>query len=221
MPSTLPSRLSGVAALPDFHAASGAGSSICLLPSGGAADLLCNPRVQALSIALCNLQILLVSGNGVLHPQRCGLASQLGVQAGIPTIGVVDSLLLLPDLQLHDEKAVRAALVKQATCGNPNEQFAEEVHQRRLAFMSQSNQPLRRPLTPQPLEEARMICLQAESETLGAAVCQASMQRPVYVSVGHRVCLSTAVAVYLACSHHRIPEPLRFARIAAKQAASS
>ena len=169
------------------------------------------------------MQILLVSGNGVLHPQRCGLASQLGVQAGIPTIGVVDSLLLLPGLQLHDEKAIRAALVKQAACGNQNKQFAEEVHQRRLALLSESNQPLRRPLTPQPVEEARMICLQtlqAEPETLGAAVCQASMQRPVYVSVGHRVCLSTAVAVYLACSRHRIPEPLRFARIAAKQAAS-
>ena len=163
-----------------------------------------------------------MSGNGVLHPQRCGLASQLGVQADIPTIGVVDSLLLLPGLQLRDETAVRAALAKQATCGNQDEKFAEEVHLRRLVFLAQSDQPLRRPLTPQPMEEARTVCLQtlqAEPETLGAAVCLASMQRPVYVSVGHRVCLSTAVAVYLACSRHRIPEPLRFARMAAKQAA--
>lgn len=38
--------------------------------------------------------ILLVDGNGILHPLRCGLASQLGVALGQPTIGVAKTRLL-------------------------------------------------------------------------------------------------------------------------------
>jgi deoxyribonuclease V len=37
--------------------------------------------------------ILLVDGNGILHPYRCGLASQAGLTLGIPTIGVAKTLL--------------------------------------------------------------------------------------------------------------------------------
>ena len=33
------------------------------------------------------MQLLLVDGFGVLHPRRCGSASQLGVLAGLPTGG--------------------------------------------------------------------------------------------------------------------------------------
>src|SRR3989338_5143636 len=38
--------------------------------------------------------VLLVDGNGVLHPLRCGLASQLGVELDQPTIGVAKTRLL-------------------------------------------------------------------------------------------------------------------------------
>ena len=38
--------------------------------------------------------ILLVDGNGTLHPLRCGLASQLGVKLDQPTIGVAKTRLL-------------------------------------------------------------------------------------------------------------------------------
>ncbi|MEM4735700.1 MAG: endonuclease V [Candidatus Thorarchaeota archaeon] len=37
---------------------------------------------------------VLVDGNGVLHPRRCGLASSIGVELGAVTIGVAKSLLL-------------------------------------------------------------------------------------------------------------------------------
>ena len=38
--------------------------------------------------------ILMIDGNGILHPYRFGLASQIGVTFNIPTIGVAKSLLL-------------------------------------------------------------------------------------------------------------------------------
>lgn len=38
--------------------------------------------------------VLLVDGNGVLHPLRCGLASHLGVELDQPTIGVAKTRLL-------------------------------------------------------------------------------------------------------------------------------
>lgn len=38
-------------------------------------------------------QLCLVDGFGTLHPRGCGSASQLGVQTGLPTIGVAKTLL--------------------------------------------------------------------------------------------------------------------------------
>eukprot|EP00051_Salpingoeca_urceolata_P028455 m.5811 g.5811 ORF g.5811 m.5811 type:complete len:364 (+) comp2469_c0_seq1:639-1730(+) len=49
-----------------------------------------------------------------------------------------------------------------------------------------------------------------ERKTWGAALrVTDGASRPVYVSIGHRVSLETAIAVVMACSQHRIPEPVR------------
>ncbi len=37
--------------------------------------------------------VVMVDGTGILHPRRAGIASHLGVVAGIPTIGVTKKLL--------------------------------------------------------------------------------------------------------------------------------
>ena len=34
-------------------------------------------------------------------------------------------------------------------------------------------------------------------------------QKPVYVSIGHRISLDTALAVVRCCCIHRVPEPVR------------
>ncbi len=38
--------------------------------------------------------VLIIDGNGLLHPLRCGIASQIGVELGIPTIGVAKTRLV-------------------------------------------------------------------------------------------------------------------------------
>ncbi|MEM1586539.1 MAG: deoxyribonuclease V [Candidatus Bathyarchaeia archaeon] len=56
-------------------------------------------------------------------------------------------------------------------------------------------------------------------EVVGGAVYTKSGAKPVYISVGHRVSLESAIKIVLACTRdHRIPEPLRLAHISAENA---
>jgi len=57
-----------------------------------------------------------------------------------------------------------------------------------------------------------------EGEIIGGAVFTKLGAKPVYVSVGHKISLKTAIKIVLACSRgYRIPEPLRKAHIAAQK----
>ncbi|CAG8695159.1 3103_t:CDS:1, partial [Gigaspora rosea] len=42
-------------------------------------------------------QVVIVDGNGILHPRKFGLASHLGVLANVPTIGVGKNFLQIDD----------------------------------------------------------------------------------------------------------------------------
>src|SRR3989338_6773515 len=101
--------------------------------------------------------VLLVDGNGILHPLRCGLASHLGVELDQPTVGVAKTRLL-----------------------------GEE-------------------------DEAGNI--RVGNEIIGAEVKAKEHSKPLYISVGHRVSLQTAVdLVHKTTKHpHKFPEPLHLA----------
>ncbi|ORX59451.1 endonuclease V [Hesseltinella vesiculosa] len=61
-------------------------------------------------------QVLLVDGNGRLHPRCCGIACHLGVQVDVPTIGIGKNFLVIDDgdaLQMgRVKKEARESLAK-------------------------------------------------------------------------------------------------------------
>ena len=63
-----------------------------------------------------------------------------------------------------------------------------------------------------PVPEARgtWVPLRDGAETIGAVLRTRAGVRPVYVSIGHRVGLETAIEYVLRCSpRYRLPEPVR------------
>ncbi|MBI4329096.1 MAG: deoxyribonuclease V [Chloroflexi bacterium] len=69
---------------------------------------------------------------------------------------------------------------------------------------------------PLALERGAWLPLMDVGEVVGAAVRTRESVNPIYVSIGHRVDLETAVHWALACSsRYRIPEPTRLAHLAA------
>ncbi len=59
-------------------------------------------------------QVIMVDGNGILHPREFGLASQLGVLVDIPTLGVAKKLFQVDGLEKNDEHKDK---IKQLTRG--------------------------------------------------------------------------------------------------------
>jgi deoxyribonuclease V len=116
--------------------------------------------------------VVLCDGQGIAHPRRFGIACHLGVETGLPTVGVAKSRL----------------------CGK---------HQ------------------APGLEKGSTVPLIDSREEVGMVVRTRTGVRPVYVSVGHRVGLATAVDLVLACcTRYRLPEPIRAAdRLAGQSSA--
>ncbi len=59
-------------------------------------------------------------------------------------------------------------------------------------------------------------CLVVDGEIIGAALRTKRKAGPIYVSIGHKVDLSTAIYWILQCCHgYRLPEPCRLAHLTA------
>ncbi len=77
-------------------------------------------------IEACNLleqepEVLLIKGSGILHPQRCGIASHVGLALNLPTIGVDDKLVLgkVEQGKIMYESEIRGFEVKTREHSNP------------------------------------------------------------------------------------------------------
>jgi deoxyinosine 3'endonuclease (endonuclease V) len=180
-----------------------------------------------------DLDVLLVDGNGILHPRRFGLASAIGVECGVRTIGVAKTYHWFANtLQGHRAPCIPALAALVASQNSP----VTGTWQGRMLYPSERD--IRHvmqveQLTVLPLcmrwrpcdAKARDALSQrlgngnpGESslyvdEVLGAAVRTGKRAvNPIYVSIGHGIDLSRAVAlVYAAAREHRLPEPLRMA----------
>jgi len=105
--------------------------------------------------------LLLCDGQGIAHPRRCGLASHIGLAAGIASIGVAKTRLIGTHREPADRRGAWAPLVD-------------------------------------------------AGETIGAVLRTRAGVKPLYVSIGHRVSLATAIRFTLACcTRYRLPETTR------------
>ncbi|XP_064251981.1 endonuclease V isoform X2 [Passer domesticus] len=126
------------------------------------------------------LEVLLVDGNGLLHPRGFGTACHLGVLTDLPCIGVAKNLL-------HVDGLVR-----------------DELHKEQVRSLQRSGETF--PLTGTSGKVLGMV-LRSHSNSC----------KPLYVSVGHRVSLGTAVRLVRACCRFRVPEPIRQADIRSRE----
>ena len=63
---------------------------------------------------------------------------------------------------------------------------------------------------PEPLREGRWAPIVDGKEVIGARVVTKRGEKPVYVSIGHKVSLETAINIVIDCTRtRRIPEPAR------------
>ena len=127
-----------------------------------------SPLILAACEQLCNVpDLVLIDGQGIAHPRRCGLASHVGLFLDLPTIGCAKSIL----------------------CGR-HEPVGQEAGSHAELFDN--------------------------GELIGAALRTKPGVRPIYISVGHKIDLASALQwVTKCCRGYRVPEPTRLAHLAA------
>jgi len=123
--------------------------------------------------------VLMVDGNGLLHPRCCGTACHVGLATGLPTVGVAKNLHLIEDLGLEGERGEAARRLKESFKG-----VQAVGHQ--LPLVTQKGRVLG-----------------------AAVKTSLESKNPIYVSVGSGLSLKTAVSLVTSMSRHRIPEPIR------------
>lgn len=120
-------------------------------------------------------EVLLVDGNGLLHPRQFGSACHLGLITDMVTIGVAKNPYLFLD---HlDKQQVRQIAKDRANSLKKRGDFFE---------------------------------IENDGQVVGVGLkTGASSKNPVYVSIGHKMSLETAIRVVLSNSSFRIPEAIR------------
>ena len=127
--------------------------------------------------------VVMVDGSGVHHPRGFGCACHIGVLSGIPTIGVAKKLQKMDGM---DHSSMRQL------CDEANLAYGESV-----PLVGSSGRVWGAALR--------------SSRPPGGRQAEGSSFQPIFVSVGHGLGLSSALAITVATCKHRIPEPVRLA----------
>lgn len=123
-----------------------------------------------------------------------------------PTLSVINKLRVHPDVFLVDGHGI--------------------AHPYRLGFAAHFGLEINRPTIGvaksllcgkvEPFENQGWAPITDKGEVIGAALVTKSGQKPIYVSIGHRVSLERAINIVIDCTrNYRIPEPIRTAHIIA------
>uniref|UniRef100_A0A663M838 Endonuclease V n=1 Tax=Athene cunicularia TaxID=194338 RepID=A0A663M838_ATHCN len=159
-------------------------------------------------------QVLLVDGNGLLHPRgRTSLESpalqapRAATRDACSLVSCSDSDWLLAGFGVACHLGVLTDLPCVGVAKNllqVDGLVRDELHREQIRSLRREGDTF--PLTG------------ASGRVLGMALrsCKNS-SKPLYVSVGHRVCLQTAVRLVRSCCRYRIPEPIRQADIRSRE----
>lgn len=124
------------------------------------------PIIQRLLNTIKNKPtITLFDGNGILHPYRCGLASQCGLLLDIPTIGVAKRLLygtMKNNIVTINNEPRGYAFISSKTAKTPI--FVSPGHHISLKTSLAVVQHLCRYKIPEPLRQAHMLATNTLSE---------------------------------------------------------
>lgn len=71
----------------------------------------CELELNTINCLKSKIDLLMVDGNGVLHPRKAGEAVQLGVELEIPTIGVAKSYLKIDGMEYNNLGTSRGSYV--------------------------------------------------------------------------------------------------------------
>jgi len=173
--------------------------------------------------------LLLCDGQGLAHPRRFGLACHLGLLLDIPSIGVAKSRLIGTHAEVPDMKGAWVPLFDNPSSppvpAGVHENLVHpfggaDVHRTSAKAPPHLPQGEKEP-SPRPLSRKRERgvlydrsrgALRAQREIIGAVLRTRAGVKPVYVSVGQRISLATAIEYVMRCTtRYRLPETTRHA----------
>ena len=102
--------------------------------------------------------ILLIDGNGILHPRGCGLATHAGIHLNTPTIGVAKNLLMgevKNDMIILNDKSCGYAMFSSSRATNPL--YISPGHCVSMKTSKTVVQHLCRLKNPEPLRRAHLL----------------------------------------------------------------
>ena len=183
----------------------------------------------------CTPRVILVDGNGMLHPRKAGIACFLGVRTGVPTIGIGKNLCCVEHCWTVDgaEAAValglRDAVLATSARMAESDQVISDTRDVRFGKTKHSYDNCKDvPSMKESVDMLAATCrgyavnLQASNgKILGAAVYGHGgrangkhgkrTSNPIYVSVGHNISLGESIVLCTKLCNSRIPEPVRVA----------
>ncbi|MCR4302064.1 MAG: endonuclease V [Sulfuricaulis sp.] len=169
--------------------------------------------------------LLLCDGQGLAHPRRFGLACHLGLLLDIPSIGVAKSRLTGTNGEVPDTKGAWVPLFDHPSS---HPRLNGDVHLLPLSLQRGKGEgdfphpraPLPKGEGGEPSALARDLvhsgasrgALHAHLEIIGAVLRTRAGVQPVFVSIGHRISLASAIDYVLRCTtRYRLPETTRSA----------